>query len=159
MMFIDNTILYLGEAIDRNYAKWPVLGEYVWPNYYIGETYEDEVNYLKSWITERVTWIDANIIEAENVSHDYSDYEILVYPNPVKDQANIYLYLDYSEKLKIEIFDLMGRKISEDEIIPGRNGYQNFTVDVSHFTSGYYVLRIIQKEKLLGRKNIIVTGN
>jgi len=159
MMYIDNSISYLGEAIDRNFEKWPVIGEYVWPNYYIGETYEDEVNYLKSWITERVTWIDANITIAENVSGDYSDYEILVYPNPVKDQANIYLYLNYSEKLRIEIFDLMGRKIYEDEIIPERNGYQTFSVDVSNFASGYYVLRIIQKEKLIGRKNIIVTGN
>jgi hypothetical protein len=159
MMYIDNSISYLGEAIDRNFEKWPVIGEYVWPNYYIGETYEDEVNYLKSWITERVTWIDANITVAENVSGDYSDYEILVYPNPVKDQANIYLYLNYSEKLKIEVFDLMGRKIYEDEIIPERNGYQTFIVDVSNFASGYYVLRIIQKEKLIGRKNIIVTGD
>ena len=159
MMFIDNSISYLGEAIDRNYEKWPVIGEYVWPNYYIGETFEDEVNYLKSWITERVTWIDANIVEAENVSNDYSEYEILVYPNPVKDLANIYLYLDFTEKLKLEFFDIMGRKIYESEIIPEIIGYQNFSVDVSHFASGYYVLRIIQKEMQIGRKNIIVTGN
>lgn len=159
MMYIDNTISYLGEAISRNFERWPVIGEYVWPNYYIGETYDDEVNYLKSWITDRVTWLDANIVEAENVSNDYSEYEILVYPNPAKDMANVYLYLDYAEMLKIDIFDIMGRKISETEIIPERTGYQNFSVDVSHFATGYYVLKITQKQRQIGRKNIIVTGN
>ena len=58
MNYLDNTINYLGEAVDRNFTRWPILGEYVWPNYFIGETYEDEVEYLKTWVTDRVNWID-----------------------------------------------------------------------------------------------------
>ena len=56
---IDSIATYLGPAIDRNFAKWPILGTYVWPNYYIFDTYEEEVDYLKEWITDRLEWIDS----------------------------------------------------------------------------------------------------
>ena len=94
MTYLDNTIEYLGEAVDRNFERWPILGEYVWPNYYIGETYEDEVDYLKEVDHDRVNWIDANIMLAENVSENPSKHEILVFPNPVRDKINLYFYLD-----------------------------------------------------------------
>jgi len=54
MLFIDNTIDSLGDAVARNFEKWPVIGEYVWPNYFIGQTYEEEIDYLKDWITDRI---------------------------------------------------------------------------------------------------------
>ena len=43
----------------RNSEAWPRWGEYVWPNYYIADDYDDEVNYLKQWLNERIAWMDA----------------------------------------------------------------------------------------------------
>ena len=40
MTYLDNTIEYLGDAIDRNFTRWPIIGHYVWPNYFIGESYD-----------------------------------------------------------------------------------------------------------------------
>lgn len=48
-------------SLDKNYQKWDVLGNYVWPNGYVGQTYTDEINYLKSWISDRLLWMDATI--------------------------------------------------------------------------------------------------
>ena len=31
----------------------------MWPNAYIGNTYENEIIYLKDWILNRMTWIDS----------------------------------------------------------------------------------------------------
>ncbi|MCB0458411.1 MAG: CotH kinase family protein [Flavobacteriaceae bacterium] len=45
------------EAITHNFTKWNVLGIYVWPNNYIGNTYEEELNYLKGWIHNRHNWL------------------------------------------------------------------------------------------------------
>ncbi|MCD4732538.1 MAG: CotH kinase family protein [Bacteroidales bacterium] len=56
--YIDNLAAYLDEAQQRNFERWPVLGEYIWPNYFIGETYEEEVDYFKNWIADRITWMD-----------------------------------------------------------------------------------------------------
>ncbi len=45
----------------RNFNQWDVLGKYVWPNRNVSDTYTQEVDYLKDWIQQRVTWMDANI--------------------------------------------------------------------------------------------------
>ena len=57
------TKLARAKVIDKNFTKWPVLGVYVWPNAFIGTTYESETGYLKTWITNRITWMDGAISE------------------------------------------------------------------------------------------------
>ena len=59
---IDSIANYLGPAVDRNFAKWPILGTYVWPNYQVFNTYEEEINYLKTWTTDRILWIDSQVL-------------------------------------------------------------------------------------------------
>ena len=49
------------DAIEENFVKWPVLGEYVWPNNFVGTTYEEEKNYLMNWINNRLSWLDNQI--------------------------------------------------------------------------------------------------
>eukprot|EP01027_Heterolobosea_sp_BB2_P018598 GEZU01026172.1.p3 GENE.GEZU01026172.1~~GEZU01026172.1.p3 ORF type:complete len:147 (-),score=39.60 GEZU01026172.1:121-561(-) len=46
----------------RNFAKWDILGKYVWPNPSpIPATFQDEVAELKSWISKRLEWLDAEM--------------------------------------------------------------------------------------------------
>ena len=75
--FIDSVSNYLHESQLRNFQKWPILGDYVWPNYYIGNTYNDEVNFLKTWISSRLIWIDNNIIGNCNLSTNNIDIILL----------------------------------------------------------------------------------
>ena len=49
------------ENAERNFQRWPILGEWVWPNQFVGSTYEEEVNYLKDWLNQRLNWMDAQI--------------------------------------------------------------------------------------------------
>ena len=59
---IDNAVLLLDEAQQRNFERWPVLGIYVWPNTEpYPETYAGEITNLKTWITERAAWMDDNM--------------------------------------------------------------------------------------------------
>lgn len=53
--------LEISGASYRNFREYKTLGTYVWPNRNISSTYEGEVQYLKSWINERVNWMDANM--------------------------------------------------------------------------------------------------
>ena len=55
------TELESGDAINRNYQKWDVLGEELIFNSFVGETYQDEIDYLKGWIEDRINWMDAQI--------------------------------------------------------------------------------------------------
>nr|AOE13773.1 conserved hypothetical protein [uncultured bacterium] len=59
--FIDSMALYLDDAQQRNFQQWPTLGTYVWPNFYVGNTYQDELIFFKTWIGDRLLWIDNNL--------------------------------------------------------------------------------------------------
>lgn len=72
--FIEENILLTAEARERNFAKWKDLfnpAVYTWPNKNRFSNYEDEVNYLKTWISQRTTWLN------NNLPSDYSDVEWL----------------------------------------------------------------------------------
>ena len=60
-------------SVMRHYRKWPVLGTYLWPNaggdpggaatitprpWQVNTTFQLEVDWMKNWLTQRLTWID-----------------------------------------------------------------------------------------------------
>ena len=45
----------------NNFERWPILEMYVWPNYAIPGSYAGEIDYLRSWLTARVAWMDAQL--------------------------------------------------------------------------------------------------
>jgi hypothetical protein len=57
---IDAIAEELNEAQERNFKKWPILDTYVWPNQYVGGSYQKEIDFLKKWIHRRVDWMDKN---------------------------------------------------------------------------------------------------
>jgi len=59
---IDSITSLTEEARNRNYERWPILGVYVWPNYsWEGNDYEDEVEYFRDFMFNRIHWIDYNL--------------------------------------------------------------------------------------------------
>lgn len=55
----DSLVSLLSEAQVRNYQRWTgVIGQYVWPNYYVGNSYTSEVTWMKDWITKRLAFLD-----------------------------------------------------------------------------------------------------
>ena len=61
--YIDSTANYLNEAQARHFSQWPILGIYEWPNPSpYPTTYAGEVSYLKTWIQNRLAWLDANMV-------------------------------------------------------------------------------------------------
>jgi hypothetical protein len=58
---IDAFVQHVKPAKARDTAKWKNIGVYVWPNNYVGATFEDEVKYLKFWIRTRLAWVDAKL--------------------------------------------------------------------------------------------------
>jgi len=52
----------LGEAIDRNFERWDILGEDVWQWSREGfDTYDEEIDYMVNWIETRLDWIDSQM--------------------------------------------------------------------------------------------------
>jgi hypothetical protein len=55
---IDTYAQQLQWAQQENDNKWQTLGIYVWPNPVIFGTYQEEVDHMKAWYVDRMTWLD-----------------------------------------------------------------------------------------------------
>ncbi|MEW6195356.1 MAG: CotH kinase family protein [Bacteroidota bacterium] len=104
--YIDSTTGLLSEAVTRNSARWPELFDgktYVWPNKYKLTSYQSEINYLKSWISQRFYWLNTNL------SKDYSDIEW-----KEKDFSNDPIVV--GQELKFHKSEFFGEVLNIDEI-------------------------------------------
>ena len=61
LKLVDDTAAQLKEAQERNFRRWTILGSSVHPNSFVGDTYEEEVGWMKKWIRERLQWIDQQV--------------------------------------------------------------------------------------------------
>ena len=59
------TLLTSGGAMERNEAAWGMFGRYVWPNAYVGYSFNDEISYLKRWIKSRLIFMDKKLLPQE----------------------------------------------------------------------------------------------
>jgi hypothetical protein len=65
---IDEWAALLNEAQARNFRRWRVLGRSVWPNAYVGRTFNDEISFLKQWVQRRFDWMDEQFLAGPNFS-------------------------------------------------------------------------------------------
>jgi hypothetical protein len=59
---VDEIASLLEESQKRNYERWPILGRAINPNWYFGSTYEEEVNWMKQFITARLDWMEKQFV-------------------------------------------------------------------------------------------------
>ncbi len=84
--YIDETSLWLGESVDRNYEKWGYvfdLSNYNGMNYLTPvdrnyTSYNQSVNQLKEYLVKRGNWLDKNIEVLYQYSHDSKNTNDLI---------------------------------------------------------------------------------
>jgi CotH kinase protein len=59
--YIDQNAAALAQSERNNYQRWPILSTYVVPNAEVAGSYQGEVDYLKSWLTQRIAWMDSQL--------------------------------------------------------------------------------------------------
>jgi hypothetical protein len=131
--YIDSMATKLTDAAARNYNRWPILGVYVWPNNYIGNTYQEEITYMKNWILARTAWMDANMFGAcSSLEVETIKSTLKIVPNPTQDFVTI---SGISSIANLELKDFSGKTI---RIIP-LNQSQS-TIDLSDLANGIYFI-------------------
>jgi hypothetical protein len=58
---IDATVAALGDAVGRNFARWPIEDVDFGGTLYEVDSHAAEVARVKAWLAARITWMDANV--------------------------------------------------------------------------------------------------
>lgn len=58
---LDSLVAVVRPAQERNWARWDVLGEQLWPEKYVPGTWQGEIDTMRSWIAARVRWMDGQL--------------------------------------------------------------------------------------------------
>ena len=157
---VDSATALLSEAQERNFVRWPILGEYVWPNAFVGQTYQEEVDYLKNWITGRMNWLDANLPDGSpppvvtSIDDDnLSESGLAVYPNPFREELTVEFTPVRTGVAALHIHDLLGRTILRSSSYLATTEQQLLSWDTSSLVPGVYVMQLqVGDQPLVTRK-------
>jgi hypothetical protein len=140
---IDSVVALTAEARTRHFQRWPILGQYIWPNPQpIPATYDGEISSLKEWLTARISWISSAIPNA-GPCYDYPAAEkasIIAhfYPNPVEDNFSLDIKSKITQKMVVRITDAAGRTMLSQSYSL-HYGENFFTIQTSQWAPGIYV--------------------
>jgi subtilisin-like proprotein convertase family protein len=151
---VDSVAAVVAESQNWHYQVWGHLGlatgtpEVQAPS----QTYTEEVQRLKDWITRRITWLDANMpgsLSGCSMTgvEENSLITVDVHPNPFMNELTV--ILNSSSSGKVELTDLNGQIIRVLELMPGQKAIQ--MKELEYLASGLYLLQIEQN----GVKNIV----
>ena len=144
MARIDTLAVYLDEAQERNFQRWPILGNYVWPNDFVGNTYDEEIVFLKTWMTDRLDWLDANMFgSCPDLSlEEINKNQFSVFPNPADEYIEITSDSNITNE-EIIIYNQQGELVLKQSIL------NSDLIDISQLESGMYLYKIIKNERLI----------
>lgn len=160
--FIDSCQNLLADAQKRNFEKFDVLGNYVWPNKYIGGSYQNEITYLKTWISNRINWLDLqiNAIEPSFPSSvdelAFEENKALAYPNPFKENVTVEFEINSASNVKAAITNIMGQKVAEKSkwCIPGRNVFNFSSAELGHNENIFFYTILFDNQNTISGKII-----
>lgn len=152
---VDSLANLLNEAQFRNFKKWPILNQYVWPNYFVGATHDEEVAFLKDWIMRRLDYLDGVWYISTSTMQEQTSNIIHVWPNPIVKEASIDLHQPIQLQA-IEVFNMNGQRME----IPVKNtGLSQYFADFDGMEEGIYILRIIAENQVFTRKIVKATSH
>ena len=157
--YIDSISGQLMEAQERNFIQWPILGVYVWPNPYpLATTYTGEVNALKTWMHNRLNWLDANMPgncdKSYGIAETESENTFQIYPNPVKDNLNIEFRTTKKSMIGIMIVNQQGLILTNIKPVARAGGEWFETLGISSYKPGVYLLQITVDGKMYTKRFI-----
>lgn len=74
---------------------------------------------------------------------------LTVFPNPVKNNLNIYFLGEENMDVKIEVFDVLGKSVLAKTEIANAREQMNYNLDFQSLVSGLYIVHISNTQKEL----------
>lgn len=146
--YIDSIAFKLDEAQQRNFTLWPILGIYIWPNPWpYPPSYQGEISALKSWMHNRLTWLDNNMpgictSVSNNENSTTNSFDVKMWPNPVTDLLTVEYFSKNASGVSMSIVNIQGNRIVVAEHPSTTRGMQQEVISTSDLPAGIYMLQI-----------------
>lgn len=112
-----------GEVAERNFERWPVLGQRTWPNSRIATSHEDAVAYVRDYVERRLAWMDEQLGVVVSVgARQHAARTIGIYPSPGSGDRLYLTGLDHEDyPASLSWYDAVGRVLApETTLVPGQ---------------------------------------
>lgn len=164
---IDSLATYLDEAQQRHFQRWDLLGVFLWPNVFVGETWQEELDYLKSWTLARMEWMDEQIASiawtgqsegTDAIDHPSGpdDFRITTWPVPAREYLMIRLDGPSPAAGTVVLRDAMGRALRRFDVDSRSSGTNTLRLDVRDLPSGTYTATLHSPGGLLARTCVTI---
>jgi hypothetical protein len=152
--YIDSVATELNESQARNFQRWPVLGQYIWPNPRpVPTTWKGEVEELKYWLNNRLAWMDTalpGVILATEPLPYTGDVKMDVLQNPIENHLNLRLTTARPTEVLLELVNVSGQN-SQTKLEMLQVGENNLSWPVNQ-QAGSYFLRLHTSQGVLRTK-------
>jgi hypothetical protein len=140
--------------INKNFKRWPILGQYTWPNAYYPPTYSQEIDTLKNWIQHRLQWMDTQLLDTTCAPFPVPNFvanqkqnsnAINIYPNPNND-GKLYIQSDVfnNDNTIFKLYNITGALIFEQNFATSKSRIE-INVSGNHLPKGLYLIHIQNK--------------
>jgi hypothetical protein len=157
--FIDSVALRLEDARIRNFQQWPIIGVYVNWNGYVGNTYQEDVDYLKWYLENRIAWMDANLpgtcwpemLSDKSVDNGIS---LKTWPNPATDFIYISFQFKSEGEAKFSLQNMKGQIVYESTELVHPGNYIK-SIPIQDLAKGVYNLIVTSSNGTIRQERII----
>jgi hypothetical protein len=144
--YIDSVALELTDARIRNFQRWPIIGQYVNWNGFVGQTYQEDVDFLKTYLEQRSVWIDNNLPGNCNLAIEEQEFVALhhkAWPNPFTNQLALGFSTFGIGEVVVEIRDLSGRLIEQRKLGEKFAGAHAIDLKSAQWDRGNYLYTVL----------------
>ncbi len=158
---LDSLYRLLGNDGILNFERWPVAGKPIQPNGKIGQTYDEDFDYLYLWMIDRLDWMDAAMPEfittVATQEHAALDFELKQnYPNPFNPQTTISYQLPENSHVTLKIYDIRGVQVDELVNAAQTTGRHSVTWNAAGHPSGIYLYEISANDFSQTRQMLLI---
>lgn len=159
-VMIDMLVDTISEARVRNFERWPESGRQ--------HSYEQEIQMMKQWISDRVAWIESNLgrlspVQKDEISNEKPGNFMLEqnYPNPFNSETAIEYKTPLRSSVSLILYNLCGQEIIRLVNEEQDSGYYKIFWDGRDKTgkmisSGIYIFQLRADNYVMARKLILV---
>ena len=156
--FIDSVALHVQEARIRNFQRWPIIGVYVNWNGFVGQTYQEDVDYLKDYMEQRSIWIDNNLPGNCNLAVEEPEFKPeyhKVWPNPIGNELNVGVSVFQAGTASFTISDISGRILLQRPLGYLNAGTHAFQLNDLDFSAGNYIYHFYLNDEVVYNGKIV----